>query len=150
LKEIQMRYHEFINRVQEEAEFGSKEEAVQATEAALTTLGERLYRTDRDDLAAQLPKQLKEYLHKTSDAGSTRQDAQHFSLEAFYNRVGARSGVRYSPAVKEAQAVMAILEEAISPGMLKAVLSSLPDEFAELFGQKPDRPASPSAVWRPN
>jgi uncharacterized protein (DUF2267 family) len=141
-----MRYHEFINRVQDEARFGSKQEAVQATQATLATLGERLYRTDRDDLAAQLPKPLKEYLYEYVDAGSTRQDAQHFSLEEFYNRVGARSRIRYASAVKEAQAVVEILKEAVSPGMLEEVLSSLPDEFTELFGQEPESPASASAV----
>lgn len=67
-------------------------------------------------------------------------------MEEFYNRVGARSGVRYSPAVKRTRAVMPILEEAVSPGMLQEILSRLPDEFAELFGEEPERPASPSAV----
>jgi uncharacterized protein (DUF2267 family) len=47
-----MQYEEFIQRVQERADLGSREEAVRATEAVLGTLGERLYRTERDDVAA--------------------------------------------------------------------------------------------------
>jgi uncharacterized protein (DUF2267 family) len=139
-----MRYHEFIDQVREQADLESDRMAVQATEAALATLGERLYRTNRDNLAAQLPKELKEHLYKYVDAGATRQDAQHFSLEEFYDRVGARVGVRHSPAVRQAQVVMIALEEAISPGMLQQILSSLPDEFKELFGKATDVPASSS------
>lgn len=141
-----MRYHEFIDRVRERADFASRDEAVRATKATLATLGERLYRTERDHLTAQLPEGLKQYIYAHVDAGATRQDAEHFSLEEFYNRVGARSDVTYTPAVEWAQVVMSILEEAVSAGQLRKILSTLPDEYAELFGKEPESPASPSAV----
>lgn len=133
-----MRYNAFIELVQRKAGLESIDQAVQATEAALETLGERLYRTERENLAAQLPNELKQYLFK-------RQVTDRFSLEEFYERVSARSDVRYHHAVEQARAVMAVLREAISPGELKDILSKLSDDYGELFGEKPLSPLSPSA-----
>ena len=99
-----MRYHEFIERVQATGEL-DQDEAVRATRATLATLGERIYRTERDNLAAQLPDDLKAYLHEQVGSRATQRDVEHFSLQEFYNRVGARSDVTYKHAVKRAKAV---------------------------------------------
>jgi uncharacterized protein (DUF2267 family) len=130
-----MRYHEFINRVQERTDLGSRDEAARATEATLATLGERLYRTERENLAAQLPDELKEDLFKRVDSEVIRRDVDRFSLEEFYIRVSARAEVGYPDAVKRAQAVIAVLQEAVSAGEIEDVLSKLPDEYGELFGE---------------
>lgn len=132
-----MRYNEFIERVTGQG-LESKEEAVKAAEAALETLGERLHRTERDHLAAQLPAELKQHLLK-------RPDTVRFTLEEFYTRMSARSGVRYHHAVYQTKAVMAVLQEAVDEGELRHVLRGLPDDFKELFGGKPESPLSPSA-----
>ncbi len=128
-----MQYDEFIHRVQENAGLATQAEAVQLTKAVLGTLGERLYRTERDDLAAQLPKGLKEFLFAEQDPENIRQEVRRFSLEEFYNRVSARAEIGRPDAVKQAQAVMAVLQEAVSAGEVADVMAELPDEFGELF-----------------
>ncbi|MEW5804308.1 MAG: DUF2267 domain-containing protein [bacterium] len=132
----QMQYHEFIDRVQKLAGLESADKAVKATEATLETLGERLYRTERDELAAQLPKELKECLFR-------RQDTERFLLEDFYKRVSARADVHYHRAVELAQAVAAVLRGAVSQGELSDILAGLDAEYGELFGEKPKGPLSP-------
>ncbi len=56
-----MRYDEFINKVQQKGKFDSLAEAQNATQAVLETLGERLDRTVRNTVTAQLPDELKRY-----------------------------------------------------------------------------------------
>ncbi len=128
-----MRYHEFIHRVQEHTDLETPEEAVQLTKAVLATLGERLYRTERDDLAAQLPDRLKEFLFAEQDPENTRRDVQRFPLAEFYNRVSARAEIGRPDAIEQTKAVVAVLQEAVSAGELKDVMAELPDEYSELF-----------------
>jgi uncharacterized protein (DUF2267 family) len=129
-----MQYDEFISQVQERASLG-RDEAVRSTKATLATLGERLYRTERENLAAQLADELKEHLFQQVDSEVTRRDVDRFSLEEFYIRVSARAEVGYPDAVKQAQAVVAVLGEAVSAGEIEDVLSKLPEEYGELFGE---------------
>ncbi|MGH8009036.1 MAG: DUF2267 domain-containing protein, partial [Candidatus Binatia bacterium] len=129
--------------VQERAGLRSRDTAVQVTAATLETLGERLSKTEREKLAAQLPRALQPYLFRRHSLDAF----EAFSLEEFYNRVRARTDVGYPDAVKQAQAVVAVLQEAVSPGEVKYIfseLSAFADDYGELFGKKPQGPASPS------
>ncbi len=128
-----MRYEEFIDRVAGHVVVGSREEAERVTRATLETLGERLGREERDDLASQLPHELKEYL-------LARPHSDRFLLDEFYNRVSARADIRHVHGVREAQAVMAVLREAISPGEWEDLLSKLPDDYREAFSVEPELP----------
>ncbi|MFO8010771.1 MAG: DUF2267 domain-containing protein [Dehalococcoidia bacterium] len=134
-----MRYKEFIQQVNELAETGNEKKAKQVVEAVLQTLGERLSRTERRKLAAQLPGELKTHLHHLE-----RTDL--FSLEEFYNRVSARCDVTYAHAVNLSRAVMQILNRAVSAGELEDIVNELPSEFEELFGRQPESPTSPTAL----
>jgi uncharacterized protein (DUF2267 family) len=138
-----MQYEEFIQRVQERADLGSREEAVRATEAVLGTLGERLYRTERDDVAAQLPKELERCLLKYVNAATTRRQVDRFGVENFYIRVRGRADLTFPEAVKQSRAAVAILREAISAGEWQDMRSSLPEEYADLFGGEPPKPPLP-------
>jgi uncharacterized protein (DUF2267 family) len=141
-----MRYQEFFKAVRDQAEPEERGRAEQAIQAALATLGERIYRADREDLAAQLPDELKEALFARVDGEATRLDIDPYSLEEFYTRVSARCDVGYSRGVTWARRVMTVLRAAVTPGILQDILEQLPEEYAELFGQEPEGPASPSAV----
>jgi uncharacterized protein (DUF2267 family) len=121
-----MEYAEFIHSVQERAGMTFPEEAASAVEAVLETLGERLERTERDNLATQLPKELARLLEK-------RGETQRYDLEEFYNRVGARAEVRHRRAVELAHCVASVLKEAVSPGELRDVLEQLPYEYGQVF-----------------
>ncbi len=134
-----MDYDEFINKVQEYAELGSREEAVQSTEVTLRTISERLSSIHRKQMAAQLPGELK-------NLAVRRQNAEIFSVEDFYIRVSARAQITFHQAIKNARAVMCVLQEAISPGELHDIFSELHDGWEELYRPKAPGPISPDTV----
>ena len=130
-----MQYHEFMERVQEQADLDSHDAAAWITEVVLATLGERLYRTEAAELAAQLPKELKGHFFARQPPENTRQDTDRFQLEEFYNRISARADVNYSQAKKLAKVVVSVLQEAVTPGEWQNALSTLPPEYSELFDE---------------
>lgn len=121
-----MRYDEFVDRVQHRAELASRSESAKVVEAVLETLGERLGTTEREDLAAQLPEELRALVLE-------RHETDRYPLEEFYRRVGARADVLYARAMDYARAVASVLKEAISPGELKDIRARLPAEYKKLF-----------------
>jgi uncharacterized protein (DUF2267 family) len=122
-----MQFDEFINRVQEQTNLGTREEAIAITKAALETLGERLDRKARNGVEAQLPNELKEFLLARSE------NTDQYDLAEFYNRVGARADLKYQDAVTRTRQVFAVLRQAIPAGEIQDILEDLPDEFEELF-----------------
>ena len=132
-----MHYEEFVNRVKDKTGIDTYENAVQLVFATLQTLGERLSRTHRSHLAAQLPAELKHSL-------LSAQAAEGFKLEEFYNRVVARTSMGYPHVVTNTRKVMDVLKEAVSPGELQDNLAEIPEEYKELFGSRSDSPLSSS------
>jgi uncharacterized protein (DUF2267 family) len=132
-----MSYNDFVDNVRRQAGLDSIDKAERITAAALETLGERVYRSEREDLGSQLPKQLREHLFK-------RLDTEPFELEEFYNRVSSRADVGYPTAVELSRIVMGVLQKAVSEGEMEDVLSQLPNNFRELFGEEPEGPLSPT------
>ena len=128
-----MRYDEFIQRVQARAGLDTEDEAASVTNAVLGTLGECLYRTERDKLAAELPKELKETLFLERDRENRRQDTERYRLEEFFNRVRARAEVGGRQTETCTRAVMAVLREAVSTGTMDEVQASLPGEYDALL-----------------
>ena len=142
-----MEYDEFIRRVQEEAELAAPDKAAAATEAVLGTLGEMLSPTERRHLAAQLHKSLKEYVTEWMEHPPKEKGRPHrFGLQEFYQRVAARSDVRYPAAVRRSQAVMKVLREGVTPGELADIFRELPQEYEELLTGTPRSPVSPTVV----
>lgn len=133
-----MQADEFVRRVQVQAKIATGDAALKVIEAALETLGERIRRDERRDLAAQLPDQLKAYLNK-------RQETTRFDLEEFYNRVAGRSELGLPAAILQSQAVIDVLQQAVSPGQLQDIRRQLPAEYEELFTGEPYGPNSPAA-----
>ncbi len=123
-----MKHDEFIKQVQHRAHLSSREDAEVATRATLETLAERLVGGEAGDLASQLPGGLARYL-RTGLAGA----GVHYSVDEFFQRVGAREGVDLPTAIYHAQAVIAVLTEAVSPGEMTDVRAQLPAEFSRLF-----------------
>lgn len=121
-----MKYHEFLGQVQHRARLASLEEATRATRATLETLGERLYGGEAGNLAAQLPEEIGLYLRRGGGGES-------FDLDEFFGRVSLREGTDLPAAVFHARAVMDVLKEAVSPGLLRKVLDQLPEEYDRLF-----------------
>lgn len=96
--------------------------------ATLETLGERLTRGEADDLASQLPKQMKEWLN----AGPP--EAERFGLEDFIRRVSERTRIPPEDARAAVGAVFKTLRDAVTGGEFKDVMSQLPEEFSQLLG----------------
>ncbi len=134
-----MHYDQFVKKVQEYADLGSTDDAAQVVRATLETMSERMPRTHRLHLAAQLPEEMKEYFPK-------HQHMEYLTLEEFYGRIGNRANIGFREAVKYAEAVAWVLREAVAPGELQDILAVFPDEYNELFGRKPASPLSPSSL----
>lgn len=140
-----MQYVEFIEQVKSEAALASQKEAEKATQATLETLGERISKTEREDLASELPPKLRGMLFQKEHHGRFRKEQiDRFSLEEFYKRVSARMDVGYHDAASRTRAVIKALQMAVSSGELKNILYALPEEYDELFGELPKSPLSPS------
>jgi uncharacterized protein (DUF2267 family) len=99
--------------------------------ATLQTLGERLTAGEADDLASQLPKEMKEWLN------TEKPEAERFGLEEFIRRVSERTRVSPEEAGAAVRAVFTTLREAVTGGEFKDVMSQLPQEFSELVESEP-------------
>ena len=118
-------------------------------QATLQTLAERLTGGEADDLAAQLPKQMKEWLAMTGPAES-------FGLDEFIQRVSKRANVTPEEGRRIAEAVFTTLREAVTGGEFRDVMPQLPREFsapaspnARSPNTRPEAPASTGAATKP-
>jgi uncharacterized protein (DUF2267 family) len=125
-----MQFDEFINQVHEQSRLATREEAIGITQAVLETLGERLDRKVRNGVAAQLPHALKDFLLARSD------NTDRYELAEFYNRVGARTDLKYQDAVTRTRQVFSVLQRAIPRGEIEDILEDLPDEYEALFEEE--------------
>ena len=122
-----MDYSELIGRVEDTAGLDT-EGAEQAVAATLTTLAERISEEEAEDLAAQLPGDVKARLMGAVGEGEV------FSADEFIKRVADREGgIRPDEARAHAEAVLVTLREAISGGEFEDILLQLPDDYLELF-----------------
>jgi uncharacterized protein (DUF2267 family) len=132
-----MHHDQFLDRVRELTGVATAVDAEPIARAVLETLGERVSKSQADDLAAQLPAELKPHLYTyMGHIGGEKRGVRTFSVREFFNKVGARSGCRHGEAKRRTEAVAAVLAEAISPGEIDDMLRELPDEFGILFGRQ--------------
>lgn len=121
-----MQFDEFVGRVHNRAKLASAGEALRAIRATLQTLSERVYFDEAQDLAAQLPREIGEYLTMV-------EDIERFSLDEFFDRVAEREAIDLPDATYHARVVMEVLEEAVTPGEMDDIRAQLPDEYKPLF-----------------
>lgn len=121
-----MKYKEFLGEVHARAHLAELEEAVKATRATFEVFRTRLTKDERDDLKAQLPEEIGIFL-------SYEGEVERFGLDEFYRRVQEREGVDMPDAIHHAQAVISVLDDAVSRGELKDIKAQLPEEFTPLF-----------------
>ncbi len=126
-----MQAPEFLKRVQDYGQITTEEEALRATSATLTTLGERLSSDEVRDLFAQLPNEIVQ-----SCLSIEMQGSEEFSVDEFVQRVSARAHVDSATAHRYTRAVLSTMQEAISSGELEDILAQLPREFNSLFGAR--------------
>ncbi|MBX6377831.1 MAG: DUF2267 domain-containing protein [Clostridia bacterium] len=121
-----MQYEEFIGQVQYRARLHSQLAAERAARATLQTLAERLAGGAAGNLAAQLPQPIARWLD-VPPAGDG------FSLDEFFRMVSEREEVELPEAVHHARAVMDVLQDAVTPGVIENIRAQLPDEYDPLF-----------------
>jgi uncharacterized protein (DUF2267 family) len=122
-----MTHDQFIGQVQNRAHLSSRADAERATRVTLETLAERLAGGEAGHLAAQLPREIGEYLIHDGDK------FERLDLNAFYKRVSEREGSELPEAVHHAKAVIGVVREAVSEGEFADVLTQLPEEFKHLM-----------------
>lgn len=121
-----MDYQEFIGQVQHRLELAKFGQAVRATRATLTTLGERLDPGEATDLASPLPMEIDRYIAE-ADSG------QRFSYTEFLDRVSERANVDNADANYHSQQLVALLAEVVPPGNIEKARNQLPEDFEPLF-----------------
>ena len=125
-----MKHDELVKRVAEQAEV-DRREARSALESTLAVLSQRLDAGEAGDLSAQLPEEIAWAMR-----GSDR-EAEQLSAEQFVERVAEREGIAPNDADKRVRAVFAVLQDAVSAGVLEHVLSQLPTDYLELMAGTP-------------
>ena len=128
-----MQRDEFLKKVQEYSDLDSEADALQMTKVFLATLGEWVYRTEANNLSAQLPSEFRDFMFKQQDPEQVRGQTEHLPLEEFYNRIKSRADIRFKQAEERARATARVLAEAVTPGALEPVLRELPEDFRQLF-----------------
>jgi uncharacterized protein (DUF2267 family) len=119
-----MRYDDFIDAVS--GRMGvAVDKAEDLTYATLRTLAERITGGEARDLAAQLPRPLRDLLIPSAEP------AEAFDLGEFIRRVSERAGVNAAEAAAGTQAVFATLRKAVTGGEFHDILTQLPTEFRE-------------------
>ena len=106
----------------------SPQQAERLTEATLTVLADRISAGEAEDLAAQLPKGVRDWLV------SKEEPAQKFDLEEFIRRVSERAAVDLDTATRGAWAVLSTIRRAVTTGEFEDMLAQLPKEFGEFIG----------------
>lgn len=121
-----MKADEFLKQVQSRAHLSSKDQALDATQATLAVLGERLFGGEAKDLGSQLPEEIGSFLNEKPGSGT-------FGMDEFFERISQREGTDVSVAAEHARAVISVLCESVTPGEIMDVQSQLPKDFASLF-----------------
>ncbi|HZW03957.1 MAG TPA: DUF2267 domain-containing protein [Anaerolineaceae bacterium] len=121
-----MEYEEFMREVKRRAELEDDLQAERAVEATLSTMAERLRAREADQLAKQLPNELKPYLRQ-------QETHKNLAMEEFYNVVSQRESIGFPMARQHARAVMSVVRDRVPLDEIRGMLAQLPDEYVDLF-----------------
>jgi uncharacterized protein (DUF2267 family) len=111
-----------------------RDQARRAVEAVLETLAERISEGEVEDLAAELPANLRPALGRGLRASRA---ARPMSADEFLDRVAAREGVAREEAEEHARAVFATLREFISSKEFSDMAAQLSHDFEPLLAGAP-------------
>ncbi|GAA4831691.1 DUF2267 domain-containing protein [Garicola koreensis] len=125
-----MNYGEFVNTVIERGGPSDREMAAQVTQVVLADLGQRLTGDEAQNLADQLPEELKEPVIEHVAADPVVDDTDDF-LRRVADHLG--EGVDPDQARTYVRAVFTTLAQAVSAGEIDNVRAQLPAGFGPLF-----------------
>jgi uncharacterized protein (DUF2267 family) len=124
-----MDYTDFTDAVAKRGHL-EREQAERAVAATLTTLSQRLTPGEANDLAGQLPRELK------SPFMGERAEAETFGADEFVRRVAEAAEMDDEEARQAVGAVLTTLRDAVAPEQLDDVLAQLPRDFEPLFAER--------------
>ncbi|NMI01235.1 DUF2267 domain-containing protein [Pseudonocardia acidicola] len=124
---LRVDHDEFVQKVARRAHV-SVDQAQTLTRAVLQALAERISGGAAQDLAAQLPPELREPLQRPRDA-----HAEPIGLEEMLSRVGEGAGVDEDLARRAFRAVLLTVRDAVPRKEFEHVLGQLPKEVAKLL-----------------
>lgn len=120
-----MQTTEIVERVQQRAGLDSSQEAHDTVSAVLETLALRDLGEERDDFAAQLPKELGEVL-----AVGDPEIKERFDASDMVRRVAKHLGATLEESQRRTHAAFSVLMEAVSDGEVEKLLNALSDDYA--------------------
>jgi uncharacterized protein (DUF2267 family) len=119
-------YDQFVGIVSQRGGL-PREQAEAIARTTLETLSELITPDEVEDLAAQLPKPLKEQLHPHDRTES-------YGVDEFVRRVSERAKVPTPVAAIGVKAGLTTVREAVTEGEFDDVVAQLPDEYAAVIG----------------
>ncbi|MFE5603382.1 DUF2267 domain-containing protein [Streptomyces coelicoflavus] len=131
-----MQHDEMIGKVQALTQLPGRGPADRATRAVLSTLAERVPSGLAEHMAAQLPPELAAPVRQAADnsAGDpANPSTERFDLATFAGRIAGRAGTDDDTAVREAAAVLEVLDAALAPELMEHVAGALPADIRELL-----------------
>lgn len=120
-----MQTTEIVERVQQRAGLDSFEDANDTVIALLEALSLRDLKDEREDFAAQLPKEFGQVL--TVGAPEVK---ERFDASEMVRRVGRKLGTTLEESQTRTHAAFSVLMEAVSDGQVENLLGVLPDDYA--------------------
>ena len=128
-----MQHHEFVGQVQARARLADIGEATSGIRGTLQTLGERVPEGMADNLAAELPREIGEYLRQTASADGS-DTGERFDRNEFVSRVADRAGMDRPQAAYVARVVFEVLDEATQGRIMNRLRETLPPDLRQLVG----------------
>ncbi|WP_318205294.1 DUF2267 domain-containing protein [Streptomyces sp. SCL15-4] len=131
-----MRHDEMIGKVQALAQLPDRGTAERAAHAVVRTLAERLPSGLARHVAAQLPPDLAAEMREAADASAGRDSGtagERFGLTTFTGRVAVRAGTDEDRALRDAAAVLEVLDAALAPELTERMAHALPADIRELL-----------------
>ncbi|MBT3150478.1 DUF2267 domain-containing protein [Streptomyces sp. CHD11] len=125
-----MHHDQIIGKVQALTRLPDRGSAEMATRAVLTTLAERLPSGLTDHVAAQLPPTLAAPMRQ---AGEATGGGERFGLTTFAGRIAGRAETDEDAALREAAAVLEVLDAALAPELTEKVVAALPKDIGGLL-----------------
>jgi uncharacterized protein (DUF2267 family) len=121
-----MQHDEFIGKVQALTRLPDRGTSERATRAVLSTLAERLPSGLAGHVAAQLPPTLAAPMRQTTSG-------ERFDLTTFAGRIAGRAETDEDAAVREAAAVLEVLDAALTPELTEKLAAALPRDIGGLL-----------------
>ncbi|WP_405801317.1 DUF2267 domain-containing protein [Streptomyces sp. NBC_01506] len=132
-----MHHDEMIGKIQALARLPDRGSTERATQAVLRTLGERLPAGLAGHVAAQLPPELAACLRRPAESavaeGRDTGSGERFDLIAFAGRIADRAGTDEDAALREAAAVLEVLDAALAPELMDKIAAALPVDIGALL-----------------